>query len=645
MSLTEVDLYLPIGEQMLCQIIDGGTGNLEKIISSLNVPQIASLLLLQKLSEMKNKPSIHPERFLAERINVLNSRIKRDGLPSMKAEVVLVLNFKNIEEGYKLLSSFKIALLDEEAIRDQNYLTFEAKWDYTFNEKYREKFKRSLVSVNDHITGKIQTLTEEQSRIYREIEAQTDDHIHVQGYAGTGKSSLIKNLISMLDRKGVQILILAERQKQIEALVSGIGQMNHVFTKTFASLAYDIIPQDLTNRTNRNMRNISSSRATMSDDEVIRHFGILPSGKLSPHFIARASRGTLFGFCHSEDYIIQLSHIPNWCVSSLDETTKQVVLHYAAELWEEIINPTSKNFKPHIRGYHRIKWAALNGWQIPRRYTHILIDECHDLAKPMLQILDRSTQAVISLGDEYQNLQGSSQQRSHIIRHREVTHSVRSGRSIENIVNPIIDIHPGKTKVPFHGDPLNNLEITYYNKPQVPDKPVTILVSGMWGLFEWAQRVASKDFNLILLSDIKNLNMFVNDCIELYHRDIQPRHGKLFRFKDWDEVTRHHHDNQSFQNIDTLLSKGYGYKDWEKTSAKFTQSNSNSYLLGMVEDVRNHEFQAVMITPEVISPVWQAKPENIGAVGSAIYVAVTRAKQCLIVPEELRNWIEEIAVS
>lgn len=92
-----------------------------------------------------------------------------------------------------------------------------------------------------------------------------------------------------------------------------------------------------------------------------------------------------------------------------------------------------------------------------------------------------------------------------------------------------------------------------------------------------------------------------------------------------------------------MLQKGYRYKHWQTTLAKLTEINSHSYLLGRIEDVRNHEFQTVMLTPEVVSQVWQAKPENIAAVSSAIYVAVTRATQCLILPEQLRNWIEEIS--
>ena len=229
------------------------------------------------------------------------------------------------------------------------------------------------------------------------------------------------------------------------------------FAKTFSGLAYEIIPQDLTNHTNWNMRKTRarSSRANMPDDEVIKYFEIKHSGKCSPYDIVKAIHSTLKGFCYSGENSLQLNHIPNWCIYSLDETTKQIVLYYAEELWKETLNPTSKDFKPPIRGYHLIKWAALNGWQIPGKYTHILIDECHDLAKPMLQILDCSSQSVISLGDEYQNLQGKSQQRSNIIRYREVTQSVRSGRLVENIVNPIIAIHPGKTKAHFHGNPLN----------------------------------------------------------------------------------------------------------------------------------------------------------------------------------------------
>jgi len=645
MLITEADLYLPISQQVLRQIIDGGADNLKEAISSLAAPEIASLLLIQDISKMKDKLPAYFERILKRTIDVLDFRLKRGELSSIKAEMVSGFDFRNAEEGYKLFPYFKIVLLDEEAIRDQNYLTFEGKWDYTFNERHRKKVMESLVRINNTTTGKIQTLTSEQSRLYREIKEQTDDHMHIQGYAGTGKSSLIKHLISMLDRKGIKVLILAERQKQIEALKAGIGQLGYVEAKTFAGLASEIIPQDLTSPTNRNIQRRSSSYAIMPDYEIIKHFNIMHSGNFIPSDIVKVIHHTIKRFCYSGDESIQLSHIPIWCISSLDEVTKQVVLHYAEELWKELLIPTSKEFKPPIRGYHRIKWAALNRWQIPAdRYTHILIDECHDLAKSVLQILDNSPQAVISLGDEYQNLQGRSQQRTNVIRYREITHSVRSGWLLEKIVNPILIKHSSKAKAPFQGNQLNRLEITYYNKPQIPDKPAVILVNDMWGLFEWAQRIAFKNLNFNLLTDTKSLNTFVSDCIDLYRHGTLPRHVELAGFRDWNVVARRYYNNsQSFQQIDRMLRNNYRHEDWRETSAKFSRGDSQYYSLGRIADTRNHEFQTVMIIPEVVSPVWQADSEKLTTVSAAIYVAVTRAKECLILPEGLRNWIEEIS--
>lgn len=646
MSTTEIDLYLPISKQELCQVIDYAANNLEKAITSLGVPQIASLLLLQYLPKMKVKQSFHVERTLERNIAILNSQLKSDGLSSVITKVVSVLNLKDVEEGYNLLLYLRITLLDEEAIREQDYLTFEGQWDYTFNERHRKKATESSVRICDSTTGKIQMLTPEQSRIYQEVKAQTDDHMHVQGYAGTGKSYLIRHFITMLDRTGVRFLILAERQKQIEALVSGINQMEHVFAKTFASLIYEIIPQDLTAHSNQNMLKSKQPREALKDQDIIEYFNITASDKFRLHNIVKAIRSTLYGFCHSGDGSIQISHISKEYASRFDEVTKQVVVHYATELWKETLNPTSKNFKPPIRGYHRIKWAALNGWKISDRYTHILIDECHNLAKPMLQILDNSPQAIISLGDEYQNLQGRSQQRANTIRYREVTNSARSGCSIEPIVNSIISIHPScKTKARFYGNQLNSLIINYYDKPEVPDKPAAILVSDMWGLFEWAQRIASKDLNFSLLADIHDLNMFVNDCIELYLHGTWPRHGELFRFSSWDEVAKHYYDNQGFQRIDRMLHNGYQYKDWQKTLEKVTNSNSLTYLLGRIDDALNHEFETVMVAPDVANQAWQAKQENMAVAGSKVYIAVTRAKHCLILPVGLRNWIEDISAS
>ena len=80
----------------------------------------------------------------------------------------------------------------------------------------------------------------------------------------------------------------------------------------------------------------------------------------------------------------------------------------------------------------------------------------------MLQILDRSPQAVITLSDELQNLTGMAPTRNAMIRQRYITQSVRLGKQVESLINPLIQAHPGATKELFAGraDHCTHVSIT-----------------------------------------------------------------------------------------------------------------------------------------------------------------------------------------
>lgn len=638
---TNADLFLPISGPMLDRVL-AEPADVEHDTSKLDVAQVAALIVLQYLPKLKETRSASPDRILAEAIKSGNALVKSSGLAAFIAETLRVLDREKIRAGYRLLPDFGISLLDDEAIQHRRYLTFDGEWDSTFRDRHRARLAQALQTI-ELPAGASAVLTLEQSRIFREVKTQADDHIHVQGYAGTGKSYLIKSLLTMLQPTGAKVLVLAERQRQLDALLVGTEQMKHVHPRRYGKLVSEMVPSDLTDPVNRRMARTNYSLTTIPDDEVVRHLGIQSGSGFLSREIVKAVRSTVAGFCYSGDRAIDAHHIPDWCAATFDATTKQIVLHHATELWKAILAPPSREFQPPVREYHRVKWAALKGWRIPTRYTHVLIDECHDLAKPMLQILDCSPQAVISLGDEYQNLQGRPQQRSNVIRQRAVTESVRSGQVIENIVNPIITTHPGKMKLPFRGNPMSRTEIAYYGKAQVPDKPAAILVSDTWGLFEWAQRLAASNVDLTLLSSRNNLDIFVKDCIELHRHGTRPRHGELFRFGSWDALANRHHDNGGFQRIDRMLRSGYSTEDWMKTSNRFVKHGQQGYALGLIEDARNREFDAVMLAPELIDQVWNAERGALAVAGSAVYVAVTRARHKLIVPERLRNWIEEIS--
>lgn len=640
MLRTTAALYLPISERLLNRVLDPA-GNFDQAIAELPVPQIAALVVLHYLPRLESGATT-PGRILTEVIKSGNEQARSDGLPAFVTDMQRVLERAQIQAGYRLLPDFAIALLDDEALQQRGYLTIEGEWDGSYCERHEARLTESLLRVA--LPGGQGVLTAEQSRIFREMVTQIDDHMHVQGYAGTGKSYLIKSLLGALQAGGATTLVLAERQRQLDALLGGMKAMAQVHPRRFDQLIDEMVPADLIDPRNRRMSRTDYSLAPAADDDVVRCLGVQPSGELPAHEVVRIVRATVWSFCYSDDVEIDAVHIPARYAFSLDAATRQVVLHHATELWKAILLPASRDFRLPLRGYHRVKWAALKGWRIPARYTHVLIDECHDVARPMLQILDRSPQAVISLGDEYQNLQGRAQQRIHVIRQRAVIHSVRSGQVLEEVVNPIITAHPGRTKLPFLGNPFHKTRIAYYDKPQVPERAAVIVVADTWGLFEWAQRLAEKaDFEL--LSPLRDLDAFVRDCIELQRHGSRPRHPELFRFGSWQALANRHYANSGFQRIDRMLGAGYGSDDWMRTCARMVKHSPQGYALGLIDDVRNREFDAVMLAPEVVDRVWGAERDALAAAGSALYVAVTRAQRHLIVPERLRNWIEEISAT
>jgi hypothetical protein len=323
--------------------------------------------------------------------------------------------------------------------------------------------------------------------------------------------------------------------------------------------------------------------------------------------------------------------------------TRHALVKYAQAIWDDTILPALSDFSMPVWGYHKVKWVALNKWQIPSGYTHVLVDECHNLAKSQLQIFDASPQAVISLGDKFQNLKGRSQQRSEDVRNRKIACSVRSGSLLEDLVNPIIANHSREDTAIFQGNRLNSFSITYYNKPRMPEKPAAIVVDDMWGVFEWAQRIAHKGLYVNLLTNKDDLDRFVTDCIDFFYGYAQPRHMELLGFSSWDKLVERYHKNQSFQKVHRMLCNNYSQKIWRENSDKFFRDIPQAYSLGRVEDIRNHEFDSVMLLPDMINRAWFANSENKAARYSSVYVAITRARRQLILPENLRSWIEELS--
>lgn len=633
-------LYLPISDETVLRLLNPSKPWSQGLLDRIGIPELSSLWLLAKLHTLPASDHSGVERRLAQIIDLLTQKAQQSGLDTLRATSVDHLDRCAIESGYLRLPEYRIQLLDDNAVSTGHYLTTSGQWDFQFNTRNRESIRANQVCTS---IGQQQCLlSSEQSRIFREMRSQSDDHIHIHGYAGTGKTLLIRALCSLFHSTSARVLVIAERWSQLNALGVLQNSPSRVRAVTFGGLARLVTPDDPHSHANQTMLRKTPKAPTQSDEELIRYLCIHSSDEHDAQQIIIAVRSTLYRFCISGDSTLGQEHVPAYHAKRFSPEMQAVIAEYANQLWQTYLIPTPMDFQPVVREHHRLKWAALNRWPIPKTFTHVLVDESHNLPKPVEQILHGSPQARAVLGDDYQALSGHFSSPITTSRRREMVSSVRSGRAIESIVNPIIQHHPSPVKVPFVGNALTQLQVTYYDndKAEIPDKPAAIVCSDTWALFEWVQRLTMTGQRIKLLGDQEYLSNFVYDCVNLKAGQRGPRHPELFRYHSWDQLAQAQSHRRAFRSIARMLDKGYTRASWHRASLSFDREGQVRYFIGRIDDIRNLEFDTVMLTPDCLD---SANRQSSTSLKSTIYVAVTRARARLILPATIREWIESIS--
>lgn len=638
--------YLPVSQRTVGEVV-GNHPEVSPILGRLTAPEICALYVVQNLPRLRESPSpaAASQKLLANLIEASNTT----SLEEFSAEISSRINPEELSEGLAQHSDLSITLLTDEEIRQRGFLTATREWDWGFAARRAAAEQAHEAHYELPGVSPSANLSREQYRVPQAIHAEIDEHLHVQGYSGTGKSFLIQVIVDLLVRHGVEpsrILVLTRRWSQMKAISAGLPKT--VTTRTVNDLASDIMPRGRLDQAHKNMRYRSQKTHNLRNDRVIQFFGLTSIGSLSAMSIARAVQQTVNSFCMSgSDHVLE-EHIPSWFIRAIEKSAhttrimlKDVVLKTAAALWRETQAPSTKEFQPPVRGFHQIKYATLNGLRIPGAYTHVIVDESHDLSGALLKLLDNSPQACITLGDYYQNLSGKPSRRGIGARTKEITLSHRAGKSLEQVVNPILTSHPIEPSSLFAGNNEIPTDVVYYSKAYIPDSPTTILVARKWAMWGWAQRLAKSGVPFSLLGSPSELNRFVQDCIELYHRGIRPTDRELFRFENWDSLAFALRGDNAFEEIHALLEDGYEIKHWRSTYATAMADEARGHLLGEVADAKNADYDQVMLSPDTVRMLRTEDKETLAAAESALYTAATRVRYTLIAPESLRNWIED----
>lgn len=636
-----IKLFLPLTEQQADQLASGEVLPAD-CFAGWSTAEVATTAVIQHAPNLANDPSgaAKCERLLGQLLDMARSIEAEQGEGAFAAAMAARFDRARFAAGVDCLLDLHIRFLDAETIRAQSYLASNGAWSFAFTSEHERRlnpFTEEFVSPE----GLPFVLTDSQARTFRVFLGELDEDLHVQALAGTGKTFLIERMVDLL--ANYKPLILAMTAPQVQAVMKRVGFRAQ--GRTFGEFAMEILQNDPSCPSRLRWR--STTKAKIDDLVLATELHMLPVGRMTPAQVASVALTMVSRYCSSGDPVLSEIHIPR-TGEALAAPDKAALVEYANRVWNEVREPRYMPTKLPVFYYHQQKQLALSpGARVPEEYTHIIIDEAHDLPIPVQQFLSRSGVPVITLADACQRLDGRVVSPGQHVRSKEIFNSVRAGRQVEAAINTLIDRNPLVHVHPMEGSRLRDTRTVFYDNLDIPTEPTTILVQSDWGLFEYCQRLSAKNAPFAILpGSLNNFHKFVTSCIRLYLEGVRPSYGPLFQYRSWDQLRKDKGEGDpAFNRIDRMLQKGYSERDLDQLLMSQVSQEKARYLVGKVADAKNMEVDSVMLTPDLLTTSGPGDRLAVARHFAALYTGGTRARYRLYVPGNLREWASDQATT
>jgi hypothetical protein len=322
-----------------------------------------------------------------------------------------------------------------------------------------------------------------------------------------------------------------------------------------------------------------------------------------------------------------------------------VLLEYSSRLWTYVQANPEWGRRTDFEVLLMIKCASLEGCVMSPRYSHVLVDESQDVPASLLQILERGRQVLVTLGDEYQHADNDVVARTQSVRQSTIGFSVRSGRNIEHLVNPLISRHSRKTKEPFEGARHADVGIEEYPEAFVPPEHCVVLTASLWDTMKWAIQLRDLKcpFSFYSNHEQKSFWRFMTTAIGLFNprfhqQSEEAAHPYFGEWTNWPQVRDANQHDDSFIWVEAELEKGFRVADVTQMSMLVGQPGRGCMLM-RAEEAGGMEFDYVLLTPGLLTTSMFEDPYEFDQRICAVYIAISRAKQRLYIPYKVHDWL------
>lgn len=471
----------------------------------------------------------------------------------------------------------------------------------------------------------------EQLAIYDAFHSEGD--IKVLAGAGTGKTSTLQYLARSTT---TPITYLAYNQSIAREAQGKFEQ--HVAASTIHSLAFQSLKSQayspLLDRLNLGFEptRLIAQRLGTTDRSLIQGLGSADlSAVCGPHEIALMAMETVGQFCQSDSTEIlrkhatkSLEHMP----SSLRKDAGQLVLLFAQEYWDQVVNPRNKHIP--ISHDHYLKLWLLSKPQIGVPGGVLFIDEAQDLSHAVTGFLKRQTHLKkVFVGDSNQAIYGfaggadalPSIKTQHEL---PLTISWRFGAEIAEVANKWLTVLGAKHFLQGNPDRTSTLKST--------SQPAAMLTRTNEGALYELLEVQKRGKQVALQMDTAYVLDFINSAENL-KAGRRATHPLLRNFSSWNEVREFVLRTRSDLSTWVSLIESYGTKYLTEAIAKTIPVAPGTPVISTAHKAKGLEWESVQISQDfdraLELAMYRGGAKAVTDERRLAYVAVTRAQDAL----------------
>lgn len=471
------------------------------------------------------------------------------------------------------------------------------------------------------------------------------NNFKVQGYAGCGKSTTIELMHQRTqDQYRNNSLYLAFNKPLVENIRnSDVGLKAFTFDGfAFQQIKNSPWSDDMVSTDKIKPSIISEVLGIQSQER-------LAGSKIKGNQISLLVQQVVDNFVNSRDEDISDHHIIN---TITDLSAREYLLHHAKNLWASYIStPLEFGSKPIKPSFLTKEWSLRSG-SILDNIQRVYIDEAQDINGAFMNILENSKNKtqIIFCGDQYQQLyawRGAENAMQKInVDSLPLTSSFRFGNEIAELSNltlkKLVD-NPSDLITSF-----NNKEtkiIPYCGV--IPDQVDVLLTRGKASLFQHSKELAKRKLTFSLNIDIRSFCDLLLSALALYHKDFERVfHPEIRTFSHWFQFKSHVESSMDSELAlcEKIIEKNHD--TLKKDIALIAKANERDphnakVILSTTHRIKGRDWSKVALSEDFIYCL-ERNEKNIDQLQEEIrilYVALTRAKDELYIPERLLSYI------